>query len=317
MPATVGIGTSLGERPKSFADTAPIRGSDRTLRGSTSALVSYPSPVYERKRWDVQITDGFPLQRVGYADERPSLFNVELRQCPNPKGRQVIDYLTGEIDYRPHTWRDWDGKERIYRCCKNSCPVCVVINGQRIAGAIMLAQPPWWFCLTQVGESSSVINKRVGTFTHHVRQDIASFRVCWATEENPDQTGCHVHGYFHAAGYERRVPSDVFDDAVRQAGVGHHWRIGPVRYPAAVDYFGYLMKSLVGNDYMAQRFLDLNGSPERRRLIHSSSGFWREGAAGCTLTRSRAEIIASKQSRMRRRDEPRHHQTACDYVSAS
>lgn len=45
---------------------------------------------------------------------------------------------------------------------------------------------------------------------------------------------------------------------MRQAGVGHHWEIGPVQYPAAVDYFGYLMKSLVGDDYMAQRFLDLN-----------------------------------------------------------
>ena len=292
---------------------APDRGLERQLAVSASALVSYPSPVYKTQGWDGQITDGFHLQQVDHAGEKPSLFNVELRQCPNPKGRQVIDYLTGEIDYRPHTWRDRDGKERIYRCCKNSCPVCVVINGQRIAGAIMLAQPSWWFCLTQVGESPSVINKRVGMFTHFVRQDIASFRVCWAAEENPDQTGCHVHGYFHAARDERRVRPEVFDNAVRRAGVGQRWEIGSVGYPAAVDYFGYLMKSLVGGDYMAQRFLDFNGSPERRQLIHSSDGFWRDGAGGATLAkRAEAEKIAFQRSRKRCRDEPVVTLRPCD-----
>ena len=286
------------------------------LSASTSALVSYPSPVHESQLWPGGIRSAFPL-RLHHGSESASLFNVDLPLCPNPKGKQVIDYVTGEIRNIPYLRRDQQGKHRIYRCEKNSCPVCVVINGKKIAGAIMLAQPPWWFCLTQVGESPSVINKKVGKFTHYVRQELTSFRVCWAAEENPDQTGTHIHGYFHAAGHERRVRSEVFDNAVRQAGVGHHWEIGPVHYPAAVDYFGYLMKSLVGGDYMAQRFFDLNRSPERRRLIHSSPGFWREGAAGSTMTRSQAEVIAFKRSRMRCRDEPRHHQTACDYVSAS
>ena len=302
--------------PQRLAGAEPNRGLDQKLPASTSVLVSYPSPVHEPQLWAGEIRSAFPL-RLLHGSEKPTLFNVELPQCPNPKGRHVIDYLTGEIHCVPHTWRDQSGKHRIYRCEKNSCPVCVVINGKKIAGAIMLARPPWWFCLTQVGESPSVINRRVSTFTHYVRQELPSLRVCWAAEENPDQTGCHVHGYFHAAGQEHRVRSEVFDHAVRQAGVGHHWEIGPVRYPAAVDYFGYLMKSLVGGDYMAQRFLDLNGSPERRRLIHSSPGFWREGAAGRTLTRSQAEVIAFQRSRMRCRDEPTHHQTACDYVSAS
>ena len=300
-------------RPSNHDAATPNRGLEREHRASTSSLVSYPSPVYETQGWDEQITDGFPLQQVGHAGQNPSLFNVELPQCPNPKGKQVIDYLTGEIHYVPYTWHQ-NGKRRVYRCEKNSCQVCVVLNGRRIAGAIMLAQPPWWFCLTQVGESPSVINRRVGVFTHYLRQELPSLRVCWAAEENPDQKGCHVHGYFHAADHERRVRSEVFDHAVRQAGVGQHWEIGPVHYPAAVDYFGYLMKSLVGGDYMAQRFLGLNGSPERRRLIHSSPGFWREGVGGRTVTRSRAEVIAAKQSRIRCRDEPRHHQSAHDYV---
>ncbi len=291
------------------ASEAPNRGLGRRVPASTSALVSYPSPVHQSELCDEGITGPYCLNH-GHWGETPNIFKVDLPLCPNPKGRHVIDYLTGEIHCVPHTWRDQSGKRRVYRCEKNSCPVCVVINGKKIAGAIMLAQPQWWFCLTQVGESPPVINKKVGKFTHYARQELPSFRVCWAAEENPDQTGSHVHGYFHAAGHERRVRSEVFDDAVRQAGVGQHWRIGSVDYPAAVDYFGYSMKSLVGGDYMAQRFLDLNGSPERRRLIHSSPGFWREGAAGRILTRSQAEVIAFKRSRVRCRDQATHYQTA-------
>ena len=297
-----------------FTSAAPNHGLGVKRQPSTSVLVSYPSSTYEALTKRQRITGAFPLI-VDHGDKAPTLFNVDLPQCPNPKRMRVIDDATGEIDYVPYTWRDHQaGKERINRCCKNSCPVCVVLNGQRIAGAIMLAQPSWWFCLTLVGDSAPVIHKRVATFIHHSRREIPSLQGCWAAEENPEQTGCHVHGYLHAALDERRICRDSLEDAVRRAGVGRHWEIDTVHDQSGVEYFGYPMKSLVGGDYMAERFIELNGSAERRRLIHSSCGFWRDGEGGPSLTRSQAEVIAFQRSKMHGRDEPTHHQLACDYV---
>ena len=165
---------------------------------SATALVSYPLSIHQERESHEGITGAFPLL-PNDEDEPPNLFNVHLPLSPDPKRRRVIDDVTGEIDYVPQPWRDEDGKDRINRCCKNSCPVCVVINAQRIAGAIMLAEPSWWFCLTLVGDSSSEIHKRVGLFIHYARKEIPSLQACWAAEENPDHTGCHVHGYFHVA----------------------------------------------------------------------------------------------------------------------
>lgn len=290
--------------PQSFKSAAPNRGLCVKLQPLTSALVSYPSSTHEIQRRGEGITGVLPLI-LDHGDKAPTLFNVDLPKCPNPKRRRVIDDATGEIDYVPYTWRDRQGREeRINRCEKNSCPVCVVLNGQRIAGAIMLAEPSWWFCLTLVGDSAPLIHKRVATFIHYSRRQIPSLLACWAAEANPEQTGCHVHGYLHAAPDERRICRNSFEDPVSRAGVGRHWEIGPVRNPSGVDYFGYLMKSLVGGDYMAERFLDLNGSAQRLRLIHSSRGFWRDGTGGPTLTRSQAEVIAFQRSKLHGRDEP-------------
>jgi hypothetical protein len=286
--------------------SAPLnRGLERQLALSASALVSYPSPVHESQLWDEAITGAYRL-KLGHQGETPNIFNVDLPLCPNPKKRAVIDDVTGEIDSVPHMWRDQAGNERVNRCSKNACAVCVVINAKRIAGAIQLAEPSWWFSLTLVGDSPSVINHRLALFVYYARKEVPSLQDAWAAEENPAWSGCHVHGYLHTAG-ERRISDEIFDDAVRRAGVGNHWAIDPVPNPHGVEYFGYPFKSLIAGDYMAHRFLDLNGSPNRRRLIHSSAGFWREGAGGRTTTRSQAEVIAFQRSRMRRRDQPRHH----------
>jgi len=168
-----------------------------------------------------------------------------------------VDDTTGEVDYVDYTWPDENGEERSNRCCKNSCPVCVVINAQRVAGAIQLADPPWWFSLTLVGDYSHQIVRNVSRVIHYARVEIPTFEDVWAAEENPAHTGVHIHGYLHAGRSDNEIDEDVFQDvfegAVRRVGIGHHWKVGPINNPQP-GFFGYPMKSVVGEDYEVERF---------------------------------------------------------------
>ena len=183
------------------------------------------------------------------------------------------------------------------RCGNNSCPVCGPLNGRRIAGAIQLADPPWWFSLTLVGDSSAEIVKNVSRVIHYARQDIPTLEDAWAAEHNPAHTGAHIHGYLHAGDNDRLIHEGAFDNAVRRSGVGNHWAMDPVKNPGP-SYFAYPMKALAGEDYEAERFLELNGPPKRRQLIHASRGFWRDGRGGPRLkNRAEAEVLAFRRSR--------------------
>ena len=155
---------------------------------SATALVSYPFTVHDSQEWDEGDRNALPLV-LNHEGDTPTLFNVHLPLCPNPKRRRIIDDISGEIYYVAHTWKDEFGEKRINRCCKNSCPVCVVLNAQRIAGAIMLAEPTWWFSLTLVGECAPEIRRRVALFMHYARKKIPSLQACWAAERILDVMG--------------------------------------------------------------------------------------------------------------------------------
>ena len=265
----------------------------------STELVSYPSSSHNTNTTHrISKTPPFVLLPP-YSDaeeDPPSIFNIALPPCPNPKKRRVIDDITGEIDYLPYSWRDDDGEEQSNRCEKNSCPVCVVINAQRIAGAIKLADPVWWFSLTLVGDSAGPITKNVSSVISYARKEIPTLQAVWAAEENPKHTGVHIHGYFHAGRNDREIRNGILERAVQRAGIGDRWMIDAITNPQP-GYFGYPMKSLAGEDYEVERFLDLNGSVKRRQLIHSSNGFWRDGRWGRQLkNREEAEQLAFSRS---------------------
>ena len=207
-----------------------------------------------------------------------------------------MDKNTGETIFRPYGYNEVNGEWVSYRCERNVCEACVVINARRIAGAIHLSKPTHALSLTLVGDDYRTICKTMGYFSNCVRQTIPSFRWAWAVEMNPGETGCHVHGYFHCDAFDFGILPDVLDEARVYAGVGKEMDFNRIDDNADPTYFGYPMKSLVDPD-LRETFLNLNGLPTRRFLIHSSqSGFWREGAGGRILRREEAEIIAHRQS---------------------
>jgi hypothetical protein len=260
-----------------------------------AALVSYQSSSYQLIEDDeLHSRSSFPY--LDLVADKPTIFNVDLPDCPNPRGREVINPHTREMTFIPTKWHDDNGEERHNRCGKNACQVCSVINARRIAGAIRLAEPPWWFSLTLVGSSAGEITKTISMFVHYARKDISSLKVAWAAEENLGHTGVHVHGFFHAGDRDHEIGNHTFDWAVSRAKVGHRWKLGRVPKEAGSEYLGYPFKSLVLLD-QHELFLHLNGSPNRRQLVHSSNHFWRDGVGGPTLTRREAEKIAYEHSR--------------------
>ena len=144
-----------------------------------------------------------------------------------------------------------------------------------------------------MGDSSAEIVKNVSRVIHYARKDIPTLEDVWAAEHNPGHTGPHIHGYLHAGMNDRLIHEGAFENAVRRVGVGRHWAMDTVTHPDAT-YFAYPMKALVSEDYEAERFLELNGSPKRRQLIHASRGFWRDGRGG-PLLKNRAEAEVSPQ----------------------
>ena len=162
--------------------------------------------------------------------------------CPNPKGREVIDRLTGETKWEPHTRRNANGEMETLRCESNSCDVCRPTNVMRIAGAIQLAEPTYWTSLTLVGPSSAVITPRLRTFRYLVAAEVSGFQHAWAAEENPALTGVHLHGFAHTGLEGREIPERVIQRSARRVGLGVISKIGRMEPDAPLSFYEYPME---------------------------------------------------------------------------
>ena len=223
-----------------------------------------------------------------------SVFDT-MPPCPNPKGREVIDTATGAITFVPHRRGLAEEGDAFWRCEKNTCFSCTCVNGQRIAYATQLSTPTHHISITQVGPTASVITTRMTTLSYYVRQAVPEFRWVWAAEENPGENGVHTHGYFHTGKRQCDPGQKLFNDASRRAGFGRvHY--DEIEGDLPVEFYGYPMKTL-SSPGLAEHFHELNGSPRRRRLIHASRGYWRDGPSGEPITRAEAEHIAYRRSR--------------------
>lgn len=216
--------------------------------------------------------------------------------CQRPKGREVANPATGEVIWTPHSWRDALGQKHYLRCESNDCAACRATNVHRIAGAIALAAPTHSLSLTHVGDSPSVIIRRLSNFRAHVAEVVPGYQHVWAAEENPRQTVIHTHGYVHTGARAREIPRHVVTKAARRAGLGWINKIEPIDPDASIEWFKYPMECALDPDRV-DRFWALNSAGTRRRLIHASRAFWRDGPHGEPISREEAEKLAYWRSR--------------------
>jgi hypothetical protein len=294
---------AAGEPPRA------LRGGD--VQAAAQAPASAQTPIshsLDPYLSPISALGAYPEHELPYASDRTLPFEPDLAKtetgifakqdlvCDNPKGRDVVDRHTGEITRVPH--RNVDprtGEARPMRCGANTCAACAVWNARRIAGAIRLADPQSQFTLTLVGDDHAAIQTLMKWLLALLRAAVAGVELAWAAEPNPAGTGTHVHGYLHTGDTGRVVNRPEMAKALYEPGIDTIFRLDPVPKGAGANHMSYAMKSLADPD-LREPFLDLNGTASRRFLIHSTRGFWRDGAGGEKLTRREAEKRAYRRS---------------------
>ena len=172
---------------------------------------------------------------------------------------------------------------------------CSIIEFCQIAACISASAPTHHLGISRVDEGS------MKEFVRTVRQTDSTFAYVHSVEINPRQTMVHCHGYYHTAS-GLAVPTEVIDHARRKAGFGT-FKQGKIRSNVKTRFFAYPGKTLATP--LGPQFLDLNGQPGHRKLVHATSGFWRDGATGPTM--SRAKLHSTLR---RRRAGATIHQTS-------
>jgi hypothetical protein len=287
----------------------PLRGGD--VQAAAQAPASAQTPIshsLDPYLSPISALGAHPENELPYASDRNLPFDPDLAiseigifaeqelVCCNPKGRDVVDRRTGEITRVPHLNVDArTGEARPMRCGSNSCAACAVWNARRIAGAIRLADPQSQFTLTLVGHDHATIRTLMKWLLDSLRAAVAEVELAWAAEPNPAGTGTHVHGYLHTGDTGRVVNCPEMAKALAEAGIYTIFRLDPVPRGAGSNHMSYPMKCLSDPD-LREPFLILNGTPKRLFLIHSTRGFWRDGAGGEKLTRREAEKRAYRRS---------------------
>lgn len=206
----------------------------------------------------------------------------------------MIDRHTGEVkDVVQMAWNSHTYQPYPKPCGRKECWHCGLKAAQALAGAVFLAEPTHRIMLTLVGEDCSEINDRMRRFSDHVRKLAPSYRHAWAAEANPNGTGNHVHGFFHLGSASAVEVEEAINAARERTGFGREWGVDSV-FASSPTYFGYPMNSMLDPN-AAMVFLDLNGRPGHRKLLHASrNGFWRRGRDGAILTQRQAVAIAGE-----------------------
>ena len=233
------------------------------------------------------------LSAAGSNMNRLNIFNVSDISCDRPKKKRMLDPCTGEvIEEVQMRWEASRGSFLPVRCTSNSCWPCAVMNARRIAGAIQLSQPSHQFTMTSVPETSREIARQVVRVFGDARKEIPSLKYMGAAEGNPGENGVHLHGYVHASPESTSQIQTTLAQSISRITEGNKALVGPVPASASVQYFAYPMKSLA-TQQLFQAYLDLNGSPGRRMLVHASmKGFWRLGPGGQVYRRAQLESLA-------------------------
>ena len=172
-------------------------------------------------------------------------------------------------------------------------------NARQIALDIRVSAPTHKVTITGVGTNAAKTIRCMANLGYHLRAEIGAFEMVWSIEESPNVIGAHIHVYWHTGTTARRLTGQMFDRARDRAGLrGELSPIKRVPRGAGTGHFGYIMKSLA-EPVLAQRYLQLNGSPDRRKLVHSTNGFWRDGPNGFPTTRKHLDQMSRARWRAR------------------
>jgi hypothetical protein len=272
--------------PPPCHETAP-GGADRPTPGSIEA--TYAS------------SNGTAGSTANAKAASPSIFRYQIPPCPTPASRQIVNRHTGAITYQVQIGQNAFTRQTYEKPCRrNGCSSCVVRAARKSAMAIQMTAPTHHLFLTQVGTDYAVINGQMRRFSEVVRKVDPTYAHVWSAEVNPQGTGNHIHGFFHADEADEPEFLEVLPAARQKAGFGNECGFESLPDHTITSYFAYPFKSLVdpeGRD----PYLDLNGPAKPRKFVHSSPrrktcrGFWRDGAGGRSMNQGEAEDLASKR----------------------
>lgn len=215
--------------------------------------------------------------------------------CPSRRGLVHVGLRTGRI--------------APLRCERLDCPVCIVVEAFKVAGAIALACPTHALRVSLVGDSWPIAQRRMNRLREYLSAEGDAGEWIWHVECNPAGTGHHAHVWMHGDQFPDQ--SELSRCAVR-AGLGADVYVESIRTPLRDDQglvvgagaMSYGMKAVlvVPTDLdkltpEQSHYLEVNG----RRLFHASRGFWRDGR-GNQLHGKRAAISGAQRGRQQVRE---------------
>jgi hypothetical protein len=149
-------------------------------------------------------------------------------------------------------------------CGRLTCPVCLRIAAWRRSLASKYSDPEHFITLTLAGDDWQTVRSRMKRLRHELVQELGEVEWVWTVEQNPRQTGHHVHAWQRGD----FLPQAELSKMARRRGMGERvdirrWRRGGERYGLKEAY-------AVKQASEAAHFLAMNG----RRLTHQSRGYF-------------------------------------------
>jgi hypothetical protein len=203
------------------------------------------------------------LASLAYTDQidtrKPAL------TCPYGSGRVTLELFSGK------TYPD--------RCRASRCHVCLPLNARRRTLAITLCRPRRMIRLSMVAESGDDTPHRTAlTRVQRTRQALKRMGLepgewCFTIEENPQETGFHIH-CLQTGGY---IEQGALQEACARAGAGIPYINAIKRQGTWVNQYG--LKGFGADGYGLKQFrprgdpmraLQINGG----RVEHHSRGFY-------------------------------------------
>lgn len=166
--------------------------------------------------------------------------------------------------------------------------MCVRVKAIKIARAIGVSRPEHHVAITQVGDTWSIVQRRMNKFREAVRTVCPDWQDVYTVEPNPNGSR-HVHMWQWGGSIERWSVSEI----AASLGMGTEAYVEPRRVPAGRPLTYGLKIVLGGSPHgeslppMTWDYLEMNG----HRLVHSTARFWRD-SSGRSLPGVKAAVAA-------------------------
>lgn len=132
-------------------------------------------------------------------------------KCPRSSGRVIVELISGQV------YPD--------RCRASHCAFCLPLNARRRCLAITYAQPTRMVRLSLVADADdespcSTARTRIGLISRNLKRlGYEPGEWTWTIEQNPKETGYHVHMLQRGPS----IPQRKLQEAAKRAGAGIPW----------------------------------------------------------------------------------------------